>query len=140
MRHEAAEAVGAIGCPGYESYMEELEKSDPHVEVRETAHLAHKRLKFVKNQTGKDFTSSDFGSVDPTPPSEETDIEKLTLMFMDKGASLWERYRAMFALRNLSKNDKKAVDALCVGFQVKTTFKDFFLNFFKGSRLGVISS
>jgi len=117
VRHEAAEAVGAIGCPGYESYMEDLEKNDPHVEVRETAHLAHKRLKFVKNETGRDFNSTDFGSVDPTPPSAETDIEKLTVMFMDKGASLWERYRAMFALRNLSKNDKKAVDALCVGFQ-----------------------
>ena len=62
VRHEAAEAVGAIGLPDYEAYMEQLEKEDPHVEVRETAHLAHQRIKFVRETTGKDFTSSDFGS------------------------------------------------------------------------------
>ena len=62
VRHEAAEAVGAIGCDGYEQFMADLEQNDPHVEVRETAHLAYQRLKFVKNATGQDFTSSDFGS------------------------------------------------------------------------------
>lgn len=36
---------------------------------------------------------------------------------MNKDATLWERYRAMFALRNLSKTERAAVDALCVGFQ-----------------------
>ena len=132
VRHEAAEAVGAIGCADYEQFMAELEQNDPHVEVRETAHLAYQRLKFVKNATGQDFTSNDFGSgkisvtsvlafkillVDPTPPSDETNIEKLTEMFMNKDATLWERYRAMFALRNLSKTERAAVDALCVGFQ-----------------------
>jgi len=117
VRHEAAEAVGAIGLPDYEAYMERLEQEDPHVEVRETAHLAHQRIKFVRNATGKDFNSSDFGSVDPTPPSDETDIGKLTELFMNKSASLWERYRAMFALRNLSKSNEVAVTALCQGFQ-----------------------
>lgn len=62
VRHEAAEAVGAIGCADYEQFMAELEQNDPHVEVRETAHLAYQRLKFVKNATGQDFTSNDFGS------------------------------------------------------------------------------
>ena len=38
---------------------------------------------------------------------------------MDNSQSLWERYRAMFSLRDLSKNDKAAVMALVEGFKEK---------------------
>jgi len=118
VRHEAAEAVGAIGCPGYEELMEKMEKEDPHVEVRETAHLAHQRLKYFRESGAKE-EKNDFGSVDPTPASDETDVTKLTSDMMNGSLSLWDRYRAMFALRNLSQKSKEAVFALCTGFDEK---------------------
>merc|ERR1711990_1281618 len=117
VRHEAAEAVGAIGCPDFEDIMRRMEKEDPHIEVRETAHLAHRRIKFFKEYMGEKYKFNDFGSVDPTPPSDEKDIPKLTEAMMDNSQSLWERYRAMFSLRDLSKSDKAAVMALVEGFK-----------------------
>jgi len=119
VRHEAAEAIGAIGCEKFEEWMETLEANDPDIEVRETAHLAHRRIKFFKEYMGEKYKFNDFGSVDPTPPSDEKDISKLTEAMMDNSQSLWERYRAMFSLRDLSKNDKAAVMALVEGFKEK---------------------
>ena len=38
---------------------------------------------------------------------------------MNTSNTLWDRYRAMFSLRNLSKSNKKAVTALVEGFKEK---------------------
>jgi deoxyhypusine monooxygenase len=39
-------------------------------------------------------------SVDPAPPLEETDTEKLKAALLDESLPLFHRYRAMFSLRN----------------------------------------
>ena len=57
--------------------------------------------------------------VDPTPPSEETDIDILTKVMMSKADTLWERYRAMFSLRDLARTDVNALMALKSGFSEK---------------------
>lgn len=62
VRHEAAEAIGAIGCEKFEEWMETLEANDPDIEVRETAHLAHRRIKFFKEYMGEKYKFNDFGS------------------------------------------------------------------------------
>ena len=62
VRHEAAEAVGAIGCPDFEEIMKKMEHDDPHIEVRETAHLAYQRIKFFKNLQGDKYQHNEFGS------------------------------------------------------------------------------
>jgi len=46
-----------------------------------------------------------YASVDPAPPSSEKDIESLKLTLTSMEASLFARYRAMFALRNQSTAD-----------------------------------
>ena len=62
VRHEAAEAVGAIGCEDYENMMKKMEEEDPHIEVRETAHLAYQRIIFFKNRMGDEYQHNAFGS------------------------------------------------------------------------------
>lgn len=120
VRHEAAEAIGAIGPADLEEYLEMLEKQDKDIEVRETAHLAVQRIKFYREHKNDEaLWTNEFGSglnfdlkryfltlfniVDPAPPSKQTDIKKLAEDLMNQNLSLFDRYRAMFSLRNLVK-------------------------------------
>ncbi len=52
-------------------------------------------------------------SVDPAPPSAEDDINKLRETLIDENVPLFERYRAMFTLRNIG--GKEAVLAIAQG-------------------------
>jgi len=120
VRHEAAEAIGAIAPADLEQYLKKLMESDKDIEVRETAHLAYERIKFHKEHSDDtQLWENEFGSVDPAPPSKETDFESLKKLLMDKDRTLFDRYRAMFSLRNLVKTDKRAIDALLTGFDDK---------------------
>jgi len=111
VRHEAAEALGAIGgkevLPTLEKFSE-----DPIPEVSETCKLALAKLKFEENKKkGKDLNV--YGSIDPAPPSDEKDTEKLKKTLLDEKLPLFDRYRAMFSLRN--KADDESVKALASG-------------------------
>ena len=44
---------------------------------------------------------SKYYSVDPAPPAEKSDLKELEHMLLDTASPLFDRYRAMFALRNL---------------------------------------
>lgn len=74
--------------------------------------MAVKRLEWLQKHTTKS-TSSPYSSVDPAPPSEEKDVGKLRQILMDDSRPLFERYRAMFALRNIG--GESAVLALADG-------------------------
>lgn len=52
-------------------------------------------------------------SVDPAPPSAEKDVGHLKAKLLDENASLFDRYRAMFALRNHGTTE--AVESLAEG-------------------------
>nr|NVI76071.1 nero [Cucujiformia] len=111
VRHEAAEALGAIGSERAISYLENY-KNDPVIEVAETCELALERLNWLKN-SGEDkdtLSSSIFHSVDPAPPAHETDVNTLKSTLIDEKSSLFKRYRAMFALRNIGTSE--AISAL----------------------------
>ena len=88
VRHEAAEALAAIGG---DIVTETLTKyaQDPVVEVRETCQLALDMLEFRKNNTGQE--SNAYGSVDPAPASKEQSIEKLKADLLNTELSLFER-------------------------------------------------
>ena len=58
---------------------------------------------------------SEFGSVDPAPPAQGGDHRAVLL---DEQARMFERMRAVFALRNDGSSD--AVDALCAAFSSKS--------------------
>lgn len=129
VRHEAAEALGAIGS---ENAVDVLKKylNDSAVEVAQTCDLALKRIEWLKTSTrdklekpselGKpsgDPSESEnpFKSVDPAPPLQTNCIDELKRILLDEEASLFERYRAMFALRNVGSEE--AVLALCSGLR-----------------------
>ncbi|GFS15428.1 deoxyhypusine hydroxylase [Elysia marginata] len=130
VRHEAGEALGAIGDP---TAIKVLEKyvNDPVVEVAETCELALGRLHWLeeqnKNKLNSTQVSSDnkeedvdlpenpYKSVDPTPPARVASVEELKATLMDENLPLFKRYRAMFTLRNLSTTD--AVLALAEGLK-----------------------
>lgn len=113
VRHEAGEALGAIGDPEVLDVLRRYSE-DPVVEVAETCQLAVRRLEWLQEH-GEEPGSSPYRSVDPAPPAEETDVATLRAVLLDESLPLFDRYRAMFALRNLGGRD--AVLALADGLR-----------------------
>ncbi|XP_028966718.1 deoxyhypusine hydroxylase [Galendromus occidentalis] len=105
-RHEAGEALGAIGVLHQEARsVLEKHKNDANPVIAETCQLALRRIEFIHSAAYKesDLGNCNYSSIDPTPPFEKDSktIEELREILIDPKNSLWERYRAMFSLRNL---------------------------------------
>jgi len=108
-RHEAAEALGALG------FMESLEvlrairddKNEPDV-VRETCDIAVDRIHWESSEERKQekLKPSHFVSIDPAPPlpisTKEQSIPELEQILLNTALPHFRRYRAMFALRDLA--------------------------------------
>ncbi|XP_064389927.1 deoxyhypusine hydroxylase-like [Halichondria panicea] len=114
VRHEAAEALGAIGdpsvCPTLEEYVNDSAK-----EVAETCQIALDRIKWLHDKDNETFEDNNpYNSVDPAPPIANGSIEEWKVCLNDSSLPLFPRYRAMFALRNHGGQD--AVLALVSGF------------------------
>ncbi|XP_010211075.1 PREDICTED: deoxyhypusine hydroxylase [Tinamus guttatus] len=99
VRHEAGEALGAIGNPEVLDVLKRYSE-DPVVEVAETCQLAVRRLQWLQEH-GEEAGGSPYSAVDPAPPAEETDVAQLLEDPLDESRPLFDRYRAMFALRNV---------------------------------------
>lgn len=117
VRHEAGEALGAIGNP---KVLDLLKKhaEDPVIEVAETCQLAVRRLEWLMNggeKTAEGTDENPYCSVDPAPPAPRKTVPELRAQLLDESLSLFDRYRAMFALRNLGTEE--AVLALGDGLQ-----------------------
>ncbi|XP_032519956.2 deoxyhypusine hydroxylase [Danaus plexippus] len=119
VRHEAGEALGAIGDPDLKMLLEKYQH-DPAVEVAETCQIALQRLHWVANKGSEDtnLSKSRYESVDPAPPSIEDNVEKLQQTMMDETKLLFDRYRAMFSLRNLGTTE--SINALGQGFKASS--------------------
>ncbi|KAG5476775.1 hypothetical protein CUR178_03960 [Leishmania enriettii] len=134
-RHEAAEALGAIGSPLALRVLET--HSDPAIEpeapIRETCELALARIavKVTKGEAAVAPPSGcEFVSVDPSPafsalcgssdePVPQTVAELEAVLLDTSGHTrLFRRYMAMFTLRNLAT--EAAVAALCRGLREDT--------------------
>lgn len=124
VRHEAAEALAAIGA---EESTPVLEKycSDPHPEVSETCRIAVDRIEWRKanpEEAKSEKSASHFHSVDPAPGHDKETVSKtiqeLQEILLDTNLSLFKRYKAMFTLRN--NGDEKSILALCAGFKDKS--------------------
>ncbi|XP_039985514.1 deoxyhypusine hydroxylase isoform X2 [Xiphias gladius] len=119
VRHEAGEALGAIGDPVVLDLLKEYSQ-DPVIEVAETCQLAVRRLEWLQSGGEKQLEdgSTDknpYCSVDPAPPAVSKSVSELRSILLDESLPLFERYRAMFALRNLG--NEEAVLALGDGLQ-----------------------
>ncbi len=62
--------------------------------------------------------TSPFDSVDPAPPSKVSKVSTLRYTLCDESESMFQRMRALFALRNIGGED--SVDALCAAFESKS--------------------
>lgn len=111
VRHEAGEAIGALGqmesLPLLNKYLDHESKV-----LKQTCELAVMRIKHVhSNQLGSD---SPFSSVDPAPAfNKDKTCKELKDILLDPEQTLFDRYRAMFSLRNMSTPE--AIDALVKG-------------------------
>lgn len=116
VRHEAGEALGAIGCVDAVPILEKY-KNDKVIEVAETCQLALERIKWLQSKAREEEQLSDnpYFSVDPAPPSKSMDVASLKKNLLDENLSLFKRYRAMFSLRNIGSTE--AVQALAQGLK-----------------------
>jgi deoxyhypusine monooxygenase len=127
VRHEAGEALGAIGAqesiPVLKLYL-----NDPVREVRETCELAIENIEHNMKKTAEEAKNEvfeQFTSVDPAPPTykyQKKTISELRDIYLDLNASLFVRYKAMFALRNKSctgnyEEQVQALNVLSEGFR-----------------------
>ncbi|GAA5901678.1 deoxyhypusine monooxygenase [Sporobolomyces salmoneus] len=127
----AAEAMGAIGdSAALEVLREHL--NHPEAAIRETCEIAVDKIEFDNSEEGKLQAANQYPCIDPAPashsplvsaahsaalPSSSTpaSIPELEKILLDTKLPLFERYRAMFALRN--DGSREAVLALARGFE-----------------------
>ncbi|CAK5279908.1 unnamed protein product [Mycena citricolor] len=140
VRHEAAEAMGAISAPASLPVLREF-LGDANRSVRETCEIAIAKIEWDNSEEGKrhaesavdDSAAPTYTSIDPAPPSsgffagarapastfsDAENVKRIAAQranMLDTDLPLFERYRAMFALRNIGTPD--AVDALAAGFE-----------------------
>ena len=117
VRHEAGEALGAIANKNSLPLLRKVAKEDMSPEVKDTCMLAVARIEWLYGgQADKEkdkLSSNPYNSVDPAPPSVERDTSVLLNLLLDEKLNLFERYRAMFALRN--KGDSESITAIAEG-------------------------
>ncbi|SCV00114.1 LAMI_0G02960g1_1 [Lachancea mirantina] len=119
VRHEAAEALGALGDAESLPVLEQFFEKDPLLEIRQTCELAIERIKWQHSGLAKSeaLQESLYSSIDPAPPlalAKEYDVEELQRILNDQKRPLFERYRAMFRLRDVGTD--AACLALASGF------------------------
>lgn len=119
VRHEAAEALGALGDRDSLDVLERVLKEDPSLAVRETCELAIDRIKWQHSTAGSKemLQPSLYSSIDPAPPlslEKDYNVQELQQLLNDTKKPLFERYRAMFRLRDLGTDE--AALALATGF------------------------
>ncbi|KAI9299620.1 armadillo-type protein [Cunninghamella echinulata] len=121
VRHEAAEALGAIGSMESVPYLEKYLKDESEA-VSETCELAIEKIRYdndPKTKEEREKNKSAYSSIDPAPPTTNTkSIDELGIQLMDTSLPLFERYRAMFALRDIGNTE--AVETLAKGLKASS--------------------
>ncbi|KAL9100378.1 MAG: hypothetical protein Q9187_009372, partial [Circinaria calcarea] len=128
-RHEAAEALGALGDMESLGLLRNLRDDAAEEDVvRETCDIAVERIEWenLGERAKERLKQSDFASIDPAPPlpqtSERPAITELQATMLNTKLPLFQRYRAMFALRDLASPPDlptavDAVNTLASGFE-----------------------
>lgn len=118
VRHEAGEALGAIGTPECLAPLMQ-HSNDAVLEVAETCQMALQRIQYLKDHPDATNEESPYFSVDPAPAlPASTPTEKLREVLLDENERMFDRYAALFALRN--KGGPEAVAALGAVFKSRS--------------------
>lgn len=115
VRHEAAEALGAIGEADCVGVLSKTLREDPAQEVKETCSLALRRI--IQAQAMSDVGSR-FQTIDPAMPATVTSVAELRKMLLDENLAMYDRYAALFALRN--EGGTEAVRAIISALQCQS--------------------
>lgn len=100
VRHEAAEALGAIGDLSQKEILGRY-STDSAAVVAETCQVALARVSWLADKDGGHFEDNNpYMSVDPSPPVCEGGVGEWKGMLTDQSLPLFQRYRALFSLRN----------------------------------------
>lgn len=119
VRHECGEALGAIGASRSIPILETAIEANPdRPEIGETCKLAIDYMAWkARGGEENDMENqpmvcacmlSPYSSVDPAPPHPQhanMKVEEIGQILRDSSLPLFERYRAMFSLRNLGGSD-----------------------------------
>lgn len=106
--------MGAIGCADVKEILEKY-SNDPVIEVAETCEIALDRINWLANNSDRIEDNNPYASVDPSPPATTKNISELKATLLNDNAKLFDRYRAMFSLRNL--RSEESVLALSEGLK-----------------------
>lgn len=129
VRHEAAEALGAIGANRSRSVLQDVHSREPLMELVETCRLALDVMDW--RQKGSDpayepavcaCMLNPYSSVDPAPPHpshQDKSPTELGMILLDDTLPMFARYRAMFSLRNKGGSD--CVRELCTALTNDTS-------------------
>ncbi|KAI5285266.1 deoxyhypusine hydroxylase [Ascosphaera acerosa] len=108
-RHEAGEALGALNhFDSLEMLRGVRDDEKEPIPLRETCELAVARIEYEHSKLAEEekLKKSDFTSIDPAPPLplavKPPTIEELKAILVSEEQPLFQRYRAMFALRDLA--------------------------------------
>ncbi|XP_014788463.2 deoxyhypusine hydroxylase [Octopus bimaculoides] len=106
VRHEAGEALGAIGSLSSIKVLKKFEHNDI-IELAHTCQLAIQRIRWLhgSDRHKKNLSKNPYNSIDPAPPAECQDLVKLEKMLLDESLPIYTRYRAMFSLRNMQTDE-----------------------------------
>jgi deoxyhypusine monooxygenase len=102
IRHEAAEALGAIGSTDSIPVLKEF-STHSCLEISQTCQLALDLIQHMSSNP--ELPCKKYASVDPAPPLESDDIQRLGEELMDSSKSLFRRYRCMFSLRDIGTDE-----------------------------------
>lgn len=129
VRHEAGEALGALGDPVVLPLLEKY-KADPIVEVAETCQVAIDLIHW--KQKHPEFKPSEvFMSVDPAPHKKtKKSVAELRATLLNQELSIFKRYKALFSLRNV--NNAEAALAICDAFGTGSALFDHELAYVLG--------
>lgn len=130
VRHECAEAIGAISSQGSLSALQEVMIKNQGVpELAETCQLAINVMEW--RQAGGDVENTPaacacmlnpYSSIDPAPPHPahaDKTFGEIGDILCDANAPMFERYRAMFSLRN--RGGQESVLQLCRALTTDTS-------------------
>lgn len=123
VRHEAAEALGAIRDPVCLELLDRYSREDCPREIYETCQIAAARIRETcadkpasQDCVANELPKANFQSVDPASAfliDSHSSVDELLQVLCDGTASIYERYKAMFSLRNMG--NEASVAALCEG-------------------------
>ncbi|TIA87717.1 hypothetical protein E3P99_02995 [Wallemia hederae] len=120
VRHEAAESLGAISSlDSLDILRKYAAMTDLDVSIKETCDISIKKIEFDHREgkaTDGDNEDNKIPVIDPAPATKSTDVsannvEELRGVYLNDTLPLFERYRAMFGLRNIVLNTPASHDS-----------------------------